>query len=151
MSKKFPLRVLHELAQNRSDEATRNLGSVMSEEQAMLNKLQLLLKYRDDYRDRYRAAIKSGMNQAGWRNYQDFLDKLEVAIEQQRAALSQSQQATSIAKEEWRNRQSRLKAYGTLNEQHERSEQQHANKLEQREHDEIAGLAAYKGKHSSIS
>jgi flagellar FliJ protein len=150
VSKKFPLRVLHELAQNRSDEATRNLGSVMSEEQAMLNKLQLLLKYRDDYRDRYRAAIKGGMNQAGWRNYQDFLDKLEVAIEQQRAALGQSQQATAIAKEEWRNRQSRLKAYGTLNEQHQRAEQAHADKREQCEHDEIAGLAAYKGNRPSM-
>jgi flagellar FliJ protein len=150
VSKKFPLRVLHELAQNRSDEATRNLGSVMSEEQAMLNKLQLLLKYRDDYRDRYRAAIKNGMNQAGWRNYQDFLDKLEVAIEQQRAALSHSQQATAIAKEEWRDRQTRLKAYGALSEQHQKSEQQHAAKVEQREHDEIAGLAAYRGNRSSM-
>lgn len=146
MSKEFPLRVLHELAQNRSDEATRALGSVMSEERAVLNKLNLLLKYRDDYRDRFRAAIKAGMNQAGWRNYQDFLDKLETAIEQQRAALTVSQQATAVAKEEWRTRQTRLKAYGTLNEQHQKSEQKQADKREQREHDEIAGLAAYNGR-----
>jgi flagellar FliJ protein len=143
VSKQFPLRVLHELAQSRSDEATRNLGSVMSEERAMLNKLNLLLKYRDDYRDRFRAAIKAGMNQAGWRNYQDFLDKLETAIEQQRVALTQSQQATAIAKEEWRARQARLKAYGSLNDQHQKKEQTQAAKREQREHDEIAGLAAY--------
>ena len=143
MSKKFPLRVLHELAQSRSDEATRALGSVMSEEQAMQNKLNLLLKYRDDYRDRFRAAIKSGMNQAGWRNYQDFLDKLETAIEQQRLALTRSQKATTVAKEEWCARQTRLKAYGSLSEQHHKSEQRQANKREQREHDELAGLAAY--------
>ena len=143
MSKQFPLRVLHELAQNRSDDATRALGSVMSEERAMLNKLNLLLKYRDDYRDRFRAAIKAGMNQAGWRNYQDFLDKLEAAIEQQRLALTQSQQATAVAREEWRSRQTRLKAYGTLSEQHRKSELRHAAKREQREHDEIASLAAY--------
>lgn len=149
MSKKFPLHVLHELAQNRSDEATRTLGSVMSEERAVLNKLNLLLKYRDDYRDRFRDAIRGGMNQAGWRNYQDFLDKLETAIEQQRAALTQSQQATAIAKEEWRSRQSRLKAYGTLSEQHQKSEQRQATKREQREHDEIAGLAAYNARSAN--
>jgi flagellar FliJ protein len=142
LSKQFPLRILHELAQNRSDEATRNLGSVMSEERAMLNKLDLLLKYRDDYRDRFRTAIKTGMDQAGWRNYQDFLDKLETAIEHQRAALNESQQATAIAKEEWRARQTRLKAYGTLNEQHRKSEQTKSAKREQGEHDEIAGLAS---------
>ena len=143
MSKKFPLRVLHELAQTHSDEATRTLGSVMSEEQAMQNKLNLLLKYRDDYRDRFRTAIKTGMNQAGWRNYQDFLDKLETAIEQQRSALAQSQHATAVAKEEWRTRQNRLKAYGSLKDQHQKKEQHQAARREQREHDEIAGLAAY--------
>jgi flagellar FliJ protein len=143
VSKKFPLRVLHELAQNRSDEATRNLGSVMSEEQAMQNKLDLLLKYRDDYRDRFREAVKSGMGQAGWRNYQDFLNKLEAAIEQQRMALARSQQATAIAKEEWRSRQSRLKAFGTLSDQHQRNELRHAAKREQNEQDERAGIAAF--------
>jgi flagellar FliJ protein len=143
VSKKFPLQVLHDLAQNRSDEATRMLGSVMSEEQAMQNKLELLLKYRDDYQDKFRAAIKNGMDRAGWRNYQDFLDKLEQAIEQQRAALALSKQATTIAKQEWRTRQSRLKAFGTLSEQHQKREQKHAEKREQREHDEVAGIASF--------
>ncbi len=143
MSKKFPLQVLHDLAQNRSDEATRVLGSVMSEEQAMQNKLNLLLKYRDDYQEKFRTAIKGGMDLAGWRNYQDFLEKLDTAIEQQRNALAQSQQATAIAKEEWRKRQSRLKAFGTLSEQHQRREQQHADKREQREHDDSASLASF--------
>src|SRR5258708_35339491 len=104
MSKKFPLKILLDLAQLRSDEATRALGSVTSEEQAMRKKLDLLIKYRDDYRDKFRAAIKHGMDLAEMRNYQDFLDKLETAIEQQRMALAQSQQATTIAKEEWRSR-----------------------------------------------
>jgi flagellar protein FliJ len=143
VSKKFPLQVLHDLAQNRSDEATRQLGSVMSEEQAMQNKLNLLLKYRDDYQEKFRAAIKHGMDRAGWRNYQDFLDKLEAAIEQQRAALALSQQATAVAKEQWRERQSRLKAFGALSEQHQKREQKHADQIEQREQDEAAGIAAF--------
>lgn len=143
MSKKFPLKVLHDLAQHRSEEATRALGSVMSEEQAMQNKLNLLLKYRDDYQEKFRAAIRSGMDPAGWRNFQDFLDKLETAIEQQRTALAQSRQATSVAKEEWRSRQSRLKAFDTLSDRHQQREQQHAARREQREQDEVAGLASF--------
>ena len=141
MSKKFPLQVLQDLAQNRSDEATRALGAVMSEEQAMQHKLDLLLKYREDYREKFRAAIRTGMNQMGWRNYQDFLDKLERAIDQQRAALAHSRHATSLAREEWRVRQSRLKAYDTLSERHQQRAQKAEARREQREQDEIAGMA----------
>ena len=141
MSKKFPLQVLQDLAQNRSDEATRALGAVMSEEQAMQNKLDLLLKYREDYREKFRAAIKNGMDQMGWRNYQDFLDKLERAIDQQRAALAHSRQATNLAKEEWRVRQSRLKAYDTLSARHHVRVQKVEASREQREQDELAGMA----------
>src|SRR4026208_1932698 len=86
MKTKFRLQTVHDLARERNDTAAAQLGTLNTEAARAEAKLNLLLQYREEYRERYRVAVKNNLHSAGWQNFRDFLDKLDEAIEQQRAA-----------------------------------------------------------------
>ena len=52
MTTKFRLKAVHELAQQRNEDATVQLGTLNSEAAKAQAKLNLLLQYRDEYRAR---------------------------------------------------------------------------------------------------
>ena len=54
-------------------------------------RLQLLLEYRSEYTARLARVAQTGMHSVGWRNFREFIDKIDAAIEQQREARGRSQ------------------------------------------------------------
>ena len=87
MAQTFPLQTLLELMQNRTDEASRKLGQLITAEQSQRSRLQMLEQYRDEYAQRMRKATAEGITRLILRNYQDFLARIDEAIEQQRQAV----------------------------------------------------------------
>ena len=73
MAQTFPLQTLLELMQNRTDEASRKLGQLITAEQSQRSRLQMLEQYRDEYAQRMREATAEGITRLILRNYQDFL------------------------------------------------------------------------------
>ena len=90
MAQTFPLQTLLELMQNRTDEASRKLGQLITAEQSQRSRLQMLEQYRDEYAQRMREATAEGITRLILRNYQDFLARIDEAIEQQRQAVKNS-------------------------------------------------------------
>jgi flagellar FliJ protein len=138
MGTKFRLKAVHELAQQRNEDAAVQLGSLNSEAAKAQAKLDLLLQYRNEYHARYRAAVKANLHSAGWQNFREFLDKLDQAIEQQRAALDVSREAVQKGRVEWQSTQRDVRAYDTLAERHLRAEADRQKRVDQRVTDEIA-------------
>jgi flagellar FliJ protein len=138
MNTKFRLKAIHELAQQRNDDAAVQLGTLNSEAARAQAKLDLLLQYREEYRARYRAAVQGNLHSAGWQNFREFLDKLDEAIEQQRAALDVSREAVQKGRVEWQSTQRDVRAYDTLAERHNRAEADRLKRIDQRVTDEIA-------------
>jgi flagellar FliJ protein len=138
MNTKFRLKAVHELAQQRNDDAAVQLGALNSEAAKAQAKLNLLLQYRDEYHARYRAAVQRDLHSAGWQNFRDFLDKLDEAIEQQRAVLNVSREAVQQGRVEWQSTQRDVRAYDTLAERHNRAEADRLKRIDQRVTDEIA-------------
>ncbi|MDR1936335.1 MAG: flagellar export protein FliJ [Candidatus Accumulibacter sp.] len=138
MTKPFPLQTILELMQERADEATRNLARLIANEKDAKARLDMLLGYRDEYAGRFREAAQNGLTQRQWRNYQQFLDRLDEAIEQQRKIVAAKAQNTALGQMQWQQQRKKLKAFDTLSERHFASENAREAKRDQKLQDEFA-------------
>ena len=101
-------------------------------------KKDLLRNYRDDYAHRFRSAAQNGIGQREWHNFQEFLNRLDEAIELQAQAVAQHERHTALGQRNWQEQRKKLRAFDTLAERHARSEAQREQKSEQKQQDEIA-------------
>ena len=138
MAQTFPLQTLLELMQNRTDEASRKLGQLITAEQSQRSRLQMLEQYRDEYAQRMRKATAEGITRLILRNYQDFLARIDEAIEQQRQAVQNSELSTKAGQTDWRNQNTKLMAIDTLSSRHDARERYRENKQEQKILDEFS-------------
>ncbi len=127
--------------QTRMDDASRRLGRLIAAEQSARSRLQLLEQYRDEYAQRYREALASGLTPAALRNFLDFLARIDEAIRQQGKAVADSEQCTASGQAAWQEQNKRLKAIDTLSDRHTARERKHENRQEQKEQDEFAARA----------
>lgn len=138
MSKPFALQTVLELMQRRADDATQQLARLIAAEQDAKAKLDLLCQYREEYAQRFQSSAQSGMSPLQWKNFQDFLARLDEAIGQQQQALAQSQHRTAEGQAHWQAQRIRLKAIDTLSVRHYRAEEAKENRREQKQVDEYA-------------
>jgi flagellar FliJ protein len=141
MKDDFRLKVVQDLAQRHSDSAAVRLGGFNAEAAKAEAKLNMLLTYREDYRARFRSSMHQDVHSAGWKNFQQFLEKLDEAIEQQRSAVLACQQAVHRGQRDWQARQKEVKAYDTLEQRHDSVQIQRLRKLDQRLMDDFAARA----------
>jgi flagellar FliJ protein len=138
MKNAFRLQVVQDLAQQQSDSAATRLGKLNAEAAMAEQKLNMLLEYREDYRARFRGAMNQDVHSAGWKNLQQFLVKLDEAVEQQRAAWEATRQAVLRGQREWQAKQIQVKAYDTLAQRHHAVQVERVKKLDQFTTDEFA-------------
>jgi flagellar FliJ protein len=138
MAQTFPLQSLLNLMQSRSDEATQKLGQLIAAEQSQRSRLVMLEQYRDEYAQRLRDATSQGITQLSLRNYQNFLGRIEDAINQQRQVVRNSEHSTKTGQEHWRDQNKQLKAINTLSVRHDTKVKALENKQEQKILDEFS-------------
>lgn len=146
MSEPFRLKVVQDLAQQQSDRAAVALGMLNADVAKARAKLDMLIGYRDEYRERFRNSVNQDVHCAGWLNFQQFLSKLDEAIEHQRSAVLACQEAAHRGQREWQSKQTQVKAYATLAERHALAQADRQKRLDQRITDEYAARShAVKG------
>jgi flagellar FliJ protein len=138
VTKPFPLQTVLDLMQERTDEATRDLARLIANEKNAKNQLDMLLGYRDEYANRFREAAQNGLTQREWHNFQQFLGRLDEAIELQRETVATQVQNTAAGQLQWQKQRKKLKAFDTLSERHFNSENAREMKREQKLQDEFA-------------
>jgi flagellar protein FliJ len=138
VTKAFPLQSILDLSHMKLDEATRRLGELISGEQQATQRLELLAQYRDEYHARFLVAAREGLSRDQWRNYQSFLDRLDVAIGQAREMVAQSHQLTAAGQQEWVEKRGRVKAFDTLAQRHQAKVNHAQTRMEQKVLDEHA-------------
>ncbi len=153
MPKSSALETLIELAQTRADDTAKRLGALNTQNMDMEAKLVLLLQYYDEYRARFQASMQRGLAASDWRNYHEFLDKLDAAIIQQREILALTRQRIVAGQTAWETARRTLTSYDTLAQRQMRAELLHTARCEQKQADEqVANTAARKDpSHSSHS
>lgn len=138
MAKPFSLQTLLDLMQNRADEATRSLGKLISAEKDARMRLEMLQQYRQEYADKLYGHAQQGVSQQEWSNFQEFLGRLDEAIDVQTRAVQESVQRTANGQSFWLEQRNRLKAIDTLSERHQSTERYLANRQEQKQSDEFS-------------
>jgi len=138
MAQPFSLQPLLEVMQTRTDEATRKLGQLIAAEQNQRSRLKMLEDYRAEYAQRMSEATAQGVTRLVLHNYQDFLARIDQAIEQQRLTLMDSENSTKAGQEHWKNQNKQLKAIDTLSLRHDARERYKEGKQEQKLQDEFS-------------
>jgi flagellar protein FliJ len=138
MTKPFALQAVLDLMQNRADEATQKLARLISAEQDAKSKLDLLSQYREEYARRFQSTAQQGMSPLQWKNFQDFLNRLDDAIGQQQQVVANSRNNTAAGQAHWQEQRIRLKAIDTLSDRHRVTELALEVRREQKLSDEIA-------------
>ncbi|EXI84487.1 MAG: Flagellar FliJ protein [Candidatus Accumulibacter sp. BA-94] len=138
MSRPFPLQAVLDLMRSRNDAATQRLASLIAAERDARKTLAMLLQYRDEYTTRFRQAVQDGLDQPEWRNYQQFLDRLDEAVRQQEQTAKLKAAHTAAGQAEWQRQRSRLNAFDTLSERHRTGEARRELRHEQKLQDEFA-------------
>lgn len=142
MQKAFTLKPLMDLALHQNESASRELGQRNKKQHDVQEKLELLQRYRSDYQTRLQAASQNGMDPAELRNFQQFINKLDEAIAQQRRVVEHSKIMVQAGRSEFDTTQRRLKSYSTLQERHNEEQKKADIKSEQRALDEHTGRFA---------
>ena len=141
MKDTFRLRVVQNVAQQQSDDAATRLGVLNADAAKAEAKLNMLLGYREEYRQRFRSSVHQDVHSAGWKNFQQFLHKLDEAIEQQRGVVEACQQAVQHGRREWQSKQKQVAAYDALEQRHDDQQAQRLKRLDQRLMDDFASRA----------
>lgn len=143
MANKLPLATLIELAQSKTDEATRRLGQLQNAHTSAAEKLEMLLQYRQEYLDQLQVQLRDGVASAHLRNFQHFIGTLDAAIEQQRALTLQADTRLAHGRGDWQHTKRRLNSFDTLADRVRQQEMLALNKREQRDSDEHTARQFY--------
>ena len=138
MAKPFSLQTVLELMQTRADEATQQLARLIANERDARNKLAMLQQYRDEYATRFRQAAQNGLSPREWHNYQEFLNRLDEAVDAQNQTVTQQARNTVNGQEHWQQQRKKLKAFDTLSERHQARENAREQRQDQKVQDEFA-------------
>lgn len=149
MAKPFSLQPLMNLSKQQNETATRKLGQLNRQQLDAQSKLDTLKQYRLDYQTRLQEATRNGMGPAELRNFQEFINKLDTAIDQQERVVQLSKASTQAGRSEFDSTQRKLKSFDTLQQRHIQEQRKLAEKKEQKDQDEhTSKIAAYK-KHDA--
>ena len=143
MPQKLPLATLIELAQTKTDEASRRLGQLQNAHTSAAAKLEMLLQYRQEYLDQFNGQMKGGLPSAQVRNFQNFISTLDGAIEQQRTLTLQADTRLGHGRSDWQHNKRRLTSFDTLADRVRQQAIVIAGKKEQRESDERSARQFY--------
>jgi flagellar FliJ protein len=145
MIKPFSLQPLVHLAQQKNDAATRKLGQLNQQQQTAQQKLDALQQYRKDYQVKFQEEAKIGMAPADMKNFQDFISRLDQAIQQQTSVIEKAKAGVQTGRNDLMNTTRKMKSFDTLAQRHVEAEKKQEAKNEQRIQDEHTGrFAAYR-------
>lgn len=142
MIKPFTLQPLVHLAHQRNDAAAKRLGQLNREHQTAQSKLEALQQFRKDYQTQFQEESKKGMAPADMQNFQDFINRLDLAIRQQKAAIEKTSAGVQTGRNDLMDTTRRMKSFDTLAQRHVEAEKKQEAKQEQRVQDEHAGRFA---------
>ena len=134
----LPLAMLIELAEKKSDSATRRLGQLQTALKNAQEKLAMLQEYRQEYYHKLHAQMEQGAPSSYWRNTQHFITTLDGAIAQQQAIVQQAEESLVHGRNDWMLAKRKVSSFGTLAERVKQQQEKIQGKREQNDNDEHA-------------
>jgi len=129
-------KVLQKLAGKYEELAAQSLGKSVGNLDAQKARLLELEKFREEYTLQFQAAGAEGISGAAIQSYQNFINQLGVAIEQQRQTVFSAEIDQSQKKGVWQDKHRTTRIYDKTIEKFATKEQKDDDRREQKEQDE---------------
>ena len=130
------LKPVAQLADKQATSATEQMVSARNNHQEHEVKLKELINYRFEYLESYQTKAKTGMQAGQMQQYQQFISKLDIAIEQQRIVVSQSTEVLVQSQTHWQKKNSHKNAIDNAVTRFKKQEYKVEEKIEQAATDE---------------
>lgn len=143
MASKAQLETLIDLARRETDDAAKRLGAALKGVDDARQKHEMLVGYREEYVNRFQEAQAAGITPMAYRNFQAFMDKLDVAVKGQLDMLTRAEQRSAQEKLAWQTAERKRVSYSTLNERADAAALKLENKRDQKQMDEHAARQAF--------
>ncbi|MYM91947.1 flagellar export protein FliJ [Rugamonas sp. FT82W] len=143
MASKAQLETLMDLARRETDDAAKRLGASLKAVDEAKQKHQMLVGYRDEYAKRFEAAQQAGITPMAYRNFQAFMEKLDVAVKGQQDMIKHAEYRSEQEKAAWQASERKRMSYSTLNDRADAEALKLENKRDQKQMDEHAARQAY--------
>ncbi len=138
MASPSALHTLIDLAQKETDEAARQLGLALRIGDDAVQKLDLLLQYRNDYAERCQSSLTSGISATHFNNFQLFMQKLDHAITGQQKVVNDTQLRIAQARAAWQACAQKKMSFVTLAERADKEQSRRELWRDQKQTDEHA-------------
>ena len=138
MASPSALNTLIDLAHKETDEAAKQLGVALRAGDEAMQKLDLLLQYRNDYAERCQSNLTTGISTTHFNNFQVFMQKLDHAISGQQKVVNDTQQRIAQARAAWQACEQKKMAFVTLAERANREQSRRELWRDQKQNDEHA-------------
>lgn len=117
----------------------RHFGVLTGRAQSRLNeqlgRLGELNAYRHDYADKAQENVK--LHSAHWKDYQNFLFRLDDAVRSQQMIVDDCRQKLDAHRRQWMDKRQRLESLDRVRERFRQEEKLHDERLEQRTQDDM--------------
>jgi len=136
------------VAENREQQAARDLGDSQLAFTQAEQRLDELKNYREEYIQRFHTNGAVGMSAVQMGDYRLFLSNLSRAIEQQVELVKQAASVVEQQREQWFTRRGKVKMLDNVVSRFQADEQRIVDRKEQLEQDERAQHSAKLSPHS---
>lgn len=130
------MKLLQQLAEKREDVAARAMGKSQQNLQTQQGRLSELADFLKDYQQKFRHTGAQGMTGATLQLYQQFMQQLDQAIVQQQGTVSAAGDEVQRKQQVWQKTHTTTRIYDKTVERFVDKEQQHDQRLEQKEADD---------------
>jgi flagellar protein FliJ len=132
------VKALKEIAAKEVDVAAEALAKAIKVAEEAESKHAMLLQYREDYLKNQNNLMESGMGAEVYRNFQNFFNKLDQAVNAQGEVLDFTRKQVQRQREIWQETQRKKLSYGVLAQRSDKREQKIQQKKDQNMMDEYA-------------
>jgi flagellar protein FliJ len=132
------LQPVAKLAKNEASKATEDLAFAQNQLTEAETKLSELRTYREEYLMDFNAKAQRGVTGIQIAQYQQFLGKLDDALQQQDQNVLKARTQLEQTRSKWQQKRTRVQALDTVIDQSLLEEQKQRNKVEQNQQDEIS-------------
>jgi flagellar FliJ protein len=143
MASKAQLETLIDLARRETDDAAKRLGASLKAVDEARQKHDMLVGYREEYVNRFQEAQAAGITPMAYRNFQAFMEKLDVAVKGQHDMIVRAEARSQQDKLAWQTAERKRVSYSTLNERADAAALKLENKRDQKQMDEHAARGAF--------
>lgn len=137
MNRSTKLQPVVKISKQQEKNAARLHADMLRQAEQQRKQLDELIMYRNQYLKAFQSAAESGISAVQMQDYRLFINRLDVAIEQQQQSVAHSQNKCDISQQELIDKRSRSKIIDKIVENRQQQENHILEKREQRELEDL--------------